>query len=409
MAGDVLKVFFHNNDNNNNINKIQNSKITSVRVEIQMNYPNRLWWIVVVAWMDTDRPDKSNVVLCSHFVCHDTRCHYPYRHVWRLCQDRPIHSHLFDCEWKKGNKIYSMEFCANEVGIERRIQYSDKLHFPTASIRIVFIARHPARNLQSSGCCVVEKHPSAEMYNNNAPPGGNSLNPLAKNTNSWLIDGLYNKYLCGLSRYGRFSPFSKNPFEHCSLYGNLVAGLESCGPTLANWPCMPMPMLIIAWFDSFGSRSSVCSIRNMSMVSSENFACSQAEPTINISCSVSVICGDRSHGGVVNGLNLEPEPLIVKKCEVNQVQKCPQMTRAFEWHSWMGWLNELNRMNEWYWKNGREIVCLCVEVNEFYNEFWERMFTKWICYIKWHAIEWLIWMDGIRVYGNGVTVLCMTV
>lgn len=188
------------------------------------------------------------------------------------------------------------------------------------------------------------------MYNSNAPPGGSSLNPLAKNTNSWLIDGLYNKYLCGLSRYGRFSPFSKNPFEHCSLYGSLVAGLESCGPMLANWPCMPIAMLIIAWFASFGSRSSVCSIRNMSMVSSENFACSHAEPTIKISCSVSVMCGDRSHGGVVNGLNLEPEPLFVKNCEVNRFEKCQQMTRAFEWHSWMGWMNAWNCVNEFTWE-----------------------------------------------------------
>lgn len=45
------------------------------------------------------------------------------------------------------------------------------------------------------------------------------------------------------------------------------------------------------------------------MVNSENFACSHAEPTIIISCKLSVMCGDRSHGGVVNGLNLEPEPL----------------------------------------------------------------------------------------------------
>lgn len=49
---------------------------------------------------------------------------------------------------------------------------------------------------------------------------------------------------------------------------------------------------------------------NMSIVSSENFACSTAEPTMRISCSESVMCGERSHGGVVSGLNLEPEPLI---------------------------------------------------------------------------------------------------
>lgn len=38
--------------------------------------------------------------------------------------------------------------------------------------------------LQSSGCWVVEKHPSADTYSNNAPPGGSSLKPLAKNTSS---------------------------------------------------------------------------------------------------------------------------------------------------------------------------------------------------------------------------------
>ena len=52
------------------------------------------------------------------------------------------------------------------------------------------------------------------------------------------------------------------------------------------------------------------------MVNSENLACSHADPTMSISCKLSVICGDRSHGGVVNGLNLEPEPLLVKICEV---------------------------------------------------------------------------------------------
>lgn len=48
----------------------------------------------------------------------------------------------------------------------------------------------------------------------------------------------------------------------------------------------------------------------MSIVSSENLACSTAEPTMSISWRDSVICGERSQGGVVNGLNLEPEPLI---------------------------------------------------------------------------------------------------
>lgn len=51
----------------------------------------------------------------------------------------------------------------------------------------------------------------------------------------------------------------------------------------------------------------------MSIVSSENFACSHADPTIRISCKLSVMCGDRSQGGVVNGLSLEPEPLNIIK------------------------------------------------------------------------------------------------
>lgn len=45
------------------------------------------------------------------------------------------------------------------------------------------------------------------------------------------------------------------------------------------------------------------------MVSSENFACSHVDPTMMISWRLKVICGDRSQGGVVKGLNLEPEML----------------------------------------------------------------------------------------------------
>ena len=52
--------------------------------------------------------------------------------------------------------------------------------------------------------------------------------------------------------------------------------------------------------------------RNMSIVSSENLACSQADPTIRISCRLSVMWGVRSQGGVVSGLNLEPEPLRIQ-------------------------------------------------------------------------------------------------
>lgn len=49
----------------------------------------------------------------------------------------------------------------------------------------------------------------------------------------------------------------------------------------------------------------------MSIVSSENLACSHVEPTIRISCKLSVIWGVISQGGVVSGLNLEPEILDI--------------------------------------------------------------------------------------------------
>lgn len=93
---------------------------------------------------------------------------------------------------------------------------------------------------------------------------------------------------------------------------------------------------------------------NISIVNSENFACSTAEPTrnlsvrdgvndeylyvpilvsisipIRISCSDRVICGDRSHGGVVSGLNLEPEPLNIKKVHTSSTQQICEMARAF--------------------------------------------------------------------------------
>lgn len=65
------------------------------------------------------------------------------------------------------------------------------------------------RHLQSCGCFVVEKHPSADMYSSSAPPTGSSLKPLDRNTINWLSVGLYSRYLCGLSRMCRLSPFSK--------------------------------------------------------------------------------------------------------------------------------------------------------------------------------------------------------
>lgn len=67
----------------------------------------------------------------------------------------------------------------------------------------------------------------------------------------------------------------------------------------------------------------------MSIVNSENFACSHADPTIKISCKLNVICGVRSHGGVVSGLNLEPDPLI-KTMEQLLFRSAMKMARAFQ-------------------------------------------------------------------------------
>ena len=54
---------------------------------------------------------------------------------------------------------------------------------------------------------------------------------------------------------------------------------------------------------SCGSLSNVWSILNMSRVSSENLACSEMLPTMITSCRVKVIMGERSSGGVINGLS----------------------------------------------------------------------------------------------------------
>lgn len=113
-----------------------------------------------------------------------------------------------------------------------------------------------------------------------------------------------NTWLCKYCKYEKVNDLLFHP--------NRISIIIHYLPCIA--PC------VIIWFDSLGSRSSVCNIRNISMVSSENFACSHAEPTIIISWRLSVMCGDRSHGGVVNGLNLEPEPLHIN-CEDFQFRK----------------------------------------------------------------------------------------
>lgn len=65
----------------------------------------------------------------------------------------------------------------------------------------------------------------------------------------------------------------------------------------------------------------------MSIVNSENLACSHADPTIKISCKLNVMCGVLSHGGVVSGLNLEPDPLTLKNI-AKLVQSAMKMARA---------------------------------------------------------------------------------
>lgn len=43
------------------------------------------------------------------------------------------------------------------------------------------------------------------------------------------------------------------------------------------------------------------------------------------------MCGDRSHGGVVNGLNLEPDPLHINGEVVQFKFYVSKKTRAFEY------------------------------------------------------------------------------
>lgn len=96
---------------------------------------------------------------------------------------------------------------------------------------------------------------------------------------------------------------------------------------------------------------------NISMVSSENLACSHAEPTMRISWRLRVIWGDRSHGGVVSGDNLEPEPLPISRCSCAGPQ-ANAGARAFteELRMW--------RTNEVIWGE-KEYVCACVSVCDY--------------------------------------------
>lgn len=107
----------------------------------------------------------------------------------------------------------------------------------------------------------------------------------------------------------------------------------------------------------------------MSMVNSLNLACSTAEPTMRISWRDKVICGDRSHGGVVSGDNLEPEPLNSLNNEDISVWLKVLMARAFnilllnglKKHEWFYVMNETHKnfneiskkLNFFIWKEAK--------------------------------------------------------
>ncbi len=57
----------------------------------------------------------------------------------------------------------------------------------------------------------------------------------------------------------------------------------------------------------------------MSSVSSENLTWSEQDPTIKTSCSVSVIIGDFSTGGVINGLSLAEEFFLPEQQRIFQL------------------------------------------------------------------------------------------
>lgn len=68
------------------------------------------------------------------------------------------------------------------------------------SLLSVLKAKTGMTDLLSSECLALPRQPSAERYSSITPVGGSSLKPDARNVNSWLIVGLYSRYLCGLSR-----------------------------------------------------------------------------------------------------------------------------------------------------------------------------------------------------------------
>lgn len=127
--------------------------------------------------MDTNLQDTDNVVLYILFPYSVLQHHHLPVPVSYLLPILPIHIHLK---------------CKVIMLVEQIHQYDDC-----------------GKLLQSCGCFVVEKHPSADMYRRRAPPTGSSLKPLDRNTINWLSVGLYSRYLWGLSRICLLSPFSR--------------------------------------------------------------------------------------------------------------------------------------------------------------------------------------------------------
>lgn len=132
---------------------------------------------------------------------------------------------------------------------------------------------------------------------------------------------------------------------------------------------------------------------NISIVSSENLACSQADPTISISCRLSVMCGVLSQGGVVSGLNLEPEPLSVNTRGVTLFYNERRMARAFEYR-WTPWCMTV-------WMSAFVCLCLCGLLWEWKDacSYWMGAWAlqSWNCGTVKERDEHL-WHKAVRLY-----------
>lgn len=121
----------------------------------------------------------------------------------------------------------------------------------------------------------------------------------------------------------------------------------------------------------------------MSIVNSENFACSHAEPTMSISCRLNVMCGDRSHGGVVSGDNLEPEPLNISwwSQAILKRRQCGPVLSQKNWEC-----DAINGVS--VWGSGE-----CVEVGSERVDWCD---TQWIWRLGWGNLlkcEVGLWFD----------------